>query len=348
MYTQQSIVIAKRNIRWLSFVLADITLIWGAYCVYAFNAWYAGFLQHDSLLALYAVAVMYSAGCIVANVKNRNNDNANSPGNIFFISLGQMFAALVQPGVSKPFASAAQKKYFLFILVKLFFIPVMVQFAVSNGYDMAHEVKRVLKTGMDGTFMLWFNNIFFPLAITAFFLTDTLFFTFGYLFESEKLGNRIRSVDATWSGWLVALVCYPPFNTVLTGFAPQYSNMYAYFDQSITGTFAIRVAVVLLIGVYVWATVSLGAKASNLTNRGIVSRGAYRFVRHPAYISKVAAWWVTLIPLLGGNPMVVTGMAVWTVVYFLRAVTEERHLSQDPDYVQYCAKVKWRFIPGIY
>ena len=106
--------------------------------------------------------------------------------------------------------------------------------------------------------------------------------------------------------------------------------------------------IVLLLFVYTWASVSLGTRASNLTNRGIVAKGAYKIVRHPAYIAKVTAWWVMLIPLLSNNPMVVTGMFVWTIIYFLRAVTEERHLSQDADYVAYCQKVKWRFIPGVY
>ncbi|MCD6063228.1 MAG: isoprenylcysteine carboxyl methyltransferase [Flavipsychrobacter sp.] len=347
MYTERSILTAKRNIRWLSFILADISLIWLAYCVYAFNAWYSSFLQTNTLFALYFVAVFYSVVCIINNVKNRNNDDADSPGNIFFSVLRQLATATLGKH-NAVFASALQKKYFLFMLVKLFFIPVMVQFAIGNGMDMAHEIKRVLKTGMDSTFMLWFNNSFFPVAITAFFLIDTAIFTFGYLFESSKLSNRIRSVDATWSGWIVALICYPPFNDVLGNIAPSYSNIYAYFDTSITGTFFIRLAVVLLIFVYTAASVSLGARASNLTNRGIVTRGAYRFVRHPAYVTKVAAWWITIIPVVGQNPGAIAGMLVWTLVYFLRAVTEERHLMHDEDYVAYCEKVKWRFIPGVF
>ncbi|WP_276135160.1 methyltransferase family protein [Polluticoccus soli] len=347
MYTERSILIAKRNIRWLSFILADVALIWLAFCLYAFNAWYSKFLEPNTVFALYGIAVLYSAICISNNIRNRNNDEADSPGNIFFTVLRRILIATTAKE-KVVFTSAHQKKYFLFILVKLFFLPMMVQFCFNNGTDMVNETKRVLKTGMDGTFMLWFNNVFFPLTITALFLVDTLLFTFGYLFESSKLGNRLRSVDATWSGWIVALICYPPFNSVLNQLAPQHSSTYAYFDQSITGTFILRATVLALFFVYVWASVSLGARASNLTNRGIVSKGAYKFVRHPAYISKVAAWWVTLIPLLGENPAVVTGMAVWTVVYFLRAITEERHLMQDEEYMAYCQKVKWRFVPGIF
>jgi protein-S-isoprenylcysteine O-methyltransferase Ste14 len=42
------------------------------------------------------------------------------------------------------------------------------------------------------------------------------------------------------------------------------------------------------------------------------------------------------------------GFIVWGTIYFLRSVTEERFLMRDPDYVAYCRKVKYRFIPGIY
>ena len=91
---------------------------------------------------------------------------------------------------------------------------------------------------------------------------------------------------------------------------------------------------------------SLGTKCSNLTNRGIVTRGPYRFVRHPAYISKNLAWWITLIPIFGFYAFL--SMFVWSFVYYLRAITEERHLIKDLDYQEYCRNVKYRFIPGVY
>src|ERR1044071_5408349 len=133
---------------------------------------------------------------------------------------------------------------------------------------------------------------------------------------------------------MVTIICYPPMNQVLSQVAPQYVNMYAYFDHSITGTFFMRMAIAALICVYAWASLSLGTRCSNLTNRGIVQRGAYRIVRHPAYISKVAAWWITLLPVLANNPLAISGMLVWTAIYYLRAVTEERHLMSDPEYAE--------------
>ena len=38
----------------------------------------------------------------------------------------------------------------------------------------------------------------------------------------------------------------------------------------------------------------------------------------------------------------------WSMLYVLRAVTEEDHLrGVDGDYAAYAAKVRYRFIPGI-
>ena len=57
-------------------------------------------------------------------------------------------------------------------------------------------------------------------------------------------------------------------------------------------------------------------------------------------------WWITLIPVMSST--FAMGMLFWTIIYYFRAVTEERHLGQDPEYVEYCKKVKWKFIPGVY
>jgi len=41
-------------------------------------------------------------------------------------------------------------------------------------------------------------------------------------------------------------------------------------------------------------------------------------------------------------------MMGFAVIYYIRAWTEERHLSStDPDYDEYKKKVKWMFVPKI-
>jgi protein-S-isoprenylcysteine O-methyltransferase Ste14 len=111
-----------------------------------------------------------------------------------------------------------------------------------------------------------------------------------------------------------------------------------------------------LLAVYAWSAVSLNFKASNLTHRGIISHGPYRYFRHPAYTCKVLAWWIGMVPPLYvaaqsslWQALLMTGsMFGWSVIYYMRALTEEDHLrSVDGEYDAYCEKVKYRFIPGV-
>jgi len=36
---------------------------------------------------------------------------------------------------------------------------------------------------------------------------------------------------------------------------------------------------------------------------------------------------------------------VWAYIYYLRAITEEKHLEMDDDYLKYKKKVPYKFIP---
>ena len=177
------------------------------------------------------------------------------------------------------------------------------------------------------------------------FFIDTLYFSFGYSVEAGFLNNKVRSVEPTIFGWAVALICYPPFNGLVSDYVTWYANNMVNFSTNFI-TLIFRILIVGLLSLYLWGTLSLGTRCSNLTNRGIVSWGAYGVVRHPAYIGKVSSWWLMAIPIF--NVYVFVSMILWTGIYFARAITEERHLMQDPDYVEYVKKVKYRFIPGIY
>ena len=81
-------------------------------------------------------------------------------------------------------------------------------------------------------------------------------------------------------------------------------------------------------------------------NRGIVSSGIYRIVRHPIYLGYV----VTHIAFVIANP------SVWNIALLIaadtalmaRAVCEEATLAQDPAYRSYQAKVRWRVCPGVF
>ncbi len=81
-------------------------------------------------------------------------------------------------------------------------------------------------------------------------------------------------------------------------------------------------------------------------NRGVVSSGVYRFVRHPIYLGYL----LTHVAFLAANP------GAWNIAALLaadaallaRAVCEERTLAKDVRYRAYQHQVHWRVCPGVF
>lgn len=332
----------------LSRLFTNNLLIWSFACFYFFNNYYSSFLNADAKNTILVLAILLSIISLVEAHFFTKQKRLNH-GLKLWLSLKQFWSSskVVLQNPKEGFKlGASAKRNLLFTLVKFFFIPIMIKFAVGNFNAIRFKVNFLSTHDMDWFSINVFNNHFYGLALATIFLIDTGFFAFGYLFEASWLKNKIRSVDTSFFGWFVALACYPPFTDVIAKWAPWHTNDYARFGSPET-TFAVRILLLLLLIGYVSASVSLGTKCSNLTNRGIVTSGPYSIVRHPAYICKNLFWWIVLIPTILYTPMAIFGMAFWTFMYFLRAVTEERHLIKDADYQAYCAKVKWRFVPGL-
>ena len=81
-------------------------------------------------------------------------------------------------------------------------------------------------------------------------------------------------------------------------------------------------------------------------NRGVVAKGPYRFVRHPMY----AGYLFVHLGYLLMNPLpwnAVLYAVVWSF-QIARILVEERLLKQDPAYVEFASRVKFRLIPGLF
>lgn len=329
-------------------VVANVILIWSFACFYFFNSYYSGFLSADVKNTILVLAMLLSVISLVEAFFLENQKKLNY-GLKLWLSLKQLWGAtktiIIKPRNGFQLGFSA-KRNLLFALVKFFFTPIMIKFAVGNFNAIKFKLNFFASHEMDWFSIPFFNDHFYGLTLAIIFLVDTSFFTFGYLFEASWLKNKVRSVDTSFFGWLVALACYPPFTDAFAKWAPWHTSDYAWFGSPQI-TFGVRILLLLLLFGYVAATVSLGTKCSNLTNRGIVSTGAYAIVRHPAYICKNLFWWIVLIPAIPNTPLAVLGMAFWTLTYYFRAITEERHLIKDSDYQVYCKNVKWRFVPGL-
>lgn len=187
------------------------------------------------------------------------------------------------------------------------------------------------------------------ILITLLFVIDVQIGTVGYLFTLRPLDAHIRSGNPFVAGWLAALLCYPPFVWGLIGNRNQvlsYESNISKWDYWLAGNEAAlwmwAAWLLLLTGVYAWATVAFGIRFSNLTYRGVVTNGPYRYTRHPAYLSKNLFWWCSAMPFLvtSGSPVDAIRntffLLMVNAIYYWRARTEEAHLlAEDPKYREY-------------
>ncbi len=240
-------------------------------------------------------------------------------------------------------------------LLKCFFAPLMLLLLMRLCMGALENGLAIADVGLAYGPAVVFNRYGFWFLFQVILFLDVSFFTVGYLVESPRLGNQIRSVDPTLVGWAAALLCYPPFNSFTAMVIGSQSSEFPQFDNPTLHVLLNVLNLVLMAG-FASASVALGLKASNLTHRGIVARGPYALVRHPAYTCKNMAWWIGAIPTvsLAFHQSTLIGLqAIGSVVgvtllYVLRALTEEDHLrSVDGDYASYAARVRYRFIPGL-
>jgi protein-S-isoprenylcysteine O-methyltransferase Ste14 len=82
-----------------------------------------------------------------------------------------------------------------------------------------------------------------------------------------------------------------------------------------------------------------------IARREIRTSGLYSFVRHPMYATDLLLRAAYFIGHAGWETALITILSV--LLYYLRAVLEERFLSGDADYRAYLQKVRWRFIPHL-
>jgi protein-S-isoprenylcysteine O-methyltransferase Ste14 len=81
-------------------------------------------------------------------------------------------------------------------------------------------------------------------------------------------------------------------------------------------------------------------------NRGVVSSGVYRIVRHPIYLGYL----ITHVAFLVATPSAwnIAALLAADAALLARAVCEEQTLARDERYRTYQQTVRWRVCPGIF
>jgi len=183
-------------------------------------------------------------------------------------------------------------------------------------------------------------------CISFMFVIDVAFATAGYILTMRPLDSHIRTATPYAAGWTAALICYPPFVLMNEGGVLDYHPGSADWTWWFAGhpwiLGGLGAVLVVLTGIYAWATIAFGIRFSNLTHRGILTHGPYAWTRHPAYLSKNLFWWLSGLPFLATTTWVeglrnAAIMACVSGVYYWRARTEELHLGSDPAYQEYSA-----------
>jgi protein-S-isoprenylcysteine O-methyltransferase Ste14 len=303
----------------LAFTLALIALAYWAFPEYHgafYDAYYAG-------LRRFAIPFIVAAPFYVARVDGAMREPFDA-----YWQLGRVL--LGHPSDAR---KADIANHFRGWLVKAFFIPLMVVWLHNETRNLVH---------FDLTRAAWPNLRLYDFFYSLIFGVDLIFTTAGYALSFRVIDTHIRSAEPTMFGWTVALFCYQPFYGLMEPQFVRYSGV-GFGDWLSPWPVARWVwagMILLLITIYSLATVAFGIRFSNLTHRGILTNGPYRFTKHPAYVSKNLSWWLISVPFIPHTDIFETIrhcllLGCVNMVYFLRARTEERHLSWDPTYVAY-------------
>jgi len=241
----------------------------------------------------------------------------------------------------EPWEADEVKRHWRAWLIKGFFCAFMISilppgFAAVTETDLGTVSGNPVKTG--------------GLLTELLFVIDVQIGTVGYLLTLRPLDAHIRSGNPFLAGWLAALMCYPPFVFTFMGdngviqYEYQTADWGVWFDGHPAVLWVWAAWLVFLTAVYAWATVAFGMRFSNLTYRGVLTHGPYRFTRHPAYVAKNTFWWCSTLPFLVTSDSTFEAirntvfLGCVSGIYYWRARTEEAHLlSEDPKYRAYHA-----------
>jgi protein-S-isoprenylcysteine O-methyltransferase Ste14 len=220
--------------------------------------------------------------------------------------------------------------------IKGYFLPLMGGTLLANGRRFANAMPSDALAG-PVELVTWVTGVLL--------VVDLVIVVSGYALTLRLLDTHIRTPMKSLLGWAVCLLCYAPFNLTMLRTLMTYNDGLTWGDWFAgIGWLAHMWAAALLFlyGIWIWTNLSFGLRFSNLTNRGIITNGPFRYVKHPAYVSKNLRWWLVHVPFLSvvGWQQAVAysfGLGAVNVIYFLRAKTEERMLMSDPAYREYSA-----------
>ena len=162
-----------------------------------------------------------------------------------------------------------------------------------------------------------------------FLMTELALTTYFFLF-------RHKASTVSWHPFDVAVAMLGTFSPYLFSLNPGGAGHSLGLVLQLAG----------LTGIIV-STLSLNRSLGILpANRGIRTGGLYRIVRHPLYAGYQIAHIGFLMNHFNVRNVLVALICLCAEIQ--RIYAEEKHLSRDPAYRDFCQKVRWRLIPFIF
>ncbi|HVY12519.1 MAG TPA: isoprenylcysteine carboxyl methyltransferase, partial [Alphaproteobacteria bacterium] len=225
------------------------------------------------------------------------------------------------------------RQHILGWLIKGYFLAIMFG-DMASGLPQFQHVTWDLST-------VTFREIFRTLY-TAIVSLELVFVTAGYLFSCRLFNSQLRTAEDTLYGWVMALICYGPFLSLsftrYLGYREHHTHWGAWLGDHPTMYVVWGSIMLAFLIIHMWCDACFGLRFSNLTNRGVITNGCYRFCKHPAYIIKNIRWWMMYVPFIAGG---IEGLRMClllvgvNIVYICRCFAEEKLLSRDPTYQAY-------------
>ena len=220
-------------------------------------------------------------------------------------------------------------------LVKVFYLGLMVPWSFGH-------ISNIQKADF---FHFSFDNpiaLFFTLETICYGI-DVVYGAIGYISGLKLTNTHIRTAEPTLMGWMVAIMCYWPFwgNVFYPHFFDYHhaNRWQEVFDAGSVIWYIWGGVIIFCEFIYAMSTVAAGTRFSNLTYRGLWNTGPYRWTKHPAYVFKNISWWLVAMPFMLHSTEIAVKSSLLlfgvNIIYYLRAKTEERHLSHYPEYREY-------------
>jgi len=171
-----------------------------------------------------------------------------------------------------------------------------------------------------------------PTRLNAALVAISEILTFTWLLLSR------RPVTRDWNPLTVIVSVSASFGVALISLEPGTALVPVYIAAPL------QVAALLFV---IWGKISLGRSFAILPgNRGVMTGGAYRIVRHPIYAGYLAGHVLYLLSAFSFHNLAV--YAVITYLQLYRILREEALLAAEPEYRAYMERVHYRLFYRIF